>query len=180
MEEYTQTADKLSPKAQYFLTEMWQEAWERGRNLSFKVVSGSMRPMIEVGDVVKVSRTEPSGVRIGDIVAFKDGQNVVVHRVIGKTWANQQFSFRHRGDSGASSVRIPAQNLIGRVTVIEKEGHEIRLDSRRHIMSNRILGWRLRLVDSLGRMRPSLLRIILHQALRPPWKLCRSLLLWRL
>jgi len=74
-------ANKLDCKAQCILGEMWQEACERGGSLSFKVVSGSMSPMIEVGDVVTVGRADHSRVRIGDVVAFQDGQNVVVHRV---------------------------------------------------------------------------------------------------
>jgi hypothetical protein len=156
---------------------MWREACERGRSLNFKMVSGSMSPMIEVGNTVKVSRMEPSEIRIGDLVAFQDGQNVAVHCVIGKSWSNQQLSFRHRGNAGGLSGEITSQNLIGKVLVIDKEGHQIGFDSRRYIVSNRILGWRLRLADILGRMRLGLLRIALHQVLRLPWNLCRGLLL---
>lgn len=136
--------------------------------------------MIEVGDVVMVGRADHSRVRIGDVLAFQDGQNVVVHRVIGKSWSNQQLSFHHRGDAGTSSGKIAAQNVIGRAIVVTKEGREIRLDSGRHIIGNRILGWRLRVLDNLDRIRPSRFGIILHQALRPLWKMCRSLLFWRL
>ena len=179
-EEKILIANKVNCKAQGILREMWQEAYEKGGNLSFKVVSGSMSPMIEVGDVVTIGRTDHCGVRIGDIVAFVDNQNVVVHRIIGKSRSNQQLSFYHRGDSGASSGKIIAQNLIGRVLLVEKKGHKIRLDSRRHIMCNRVLGWRLLVLDNLGRMRPGRLGIVLYQALRPLWKICRSLLFWRL
>jgi signal peptidase I len=179
-EEYILISNRLDCEIQSVLGEMWQEACDRGKSLNFKILSGSMSPIIEVGNTVKISRVEPSNVRIGDIVAFFEGHNVVVHRVIDKTWANQRFSFRHRGDSGASSGIVPDQNLIGRVTAIEKEGREISLDSRRHIISNRILGWRLRLFDNLKRMKCRPLSIILHQTLRIPWKLCRSLLLWHL
>ncbi len=167
----------LGCKTQSILGEMWREACNRGRILSFKIVSNSMSPMIEAGDVVRVSRAVPSEVQIGDVIAFQDGQNVMVHRVIGISWANQQLYFRHRGDVGASSAIIPAEDLIGRVTVIEKEGREIRLDSRRHIMSTRILGWRLRLVDTLGRAQHRHISIVVLLALRPVWRLYRRLLL---
>ena len=43
-----------------------------------------------------------------------------------------------------------------------------------------IIGWRLLVLDNLGRMRPGRLGIVLYQALRPLWKICRSLLFWRL
>ena len=170
----------MDSEARCVLGEMWQEACERGKILSFKMVSGSMSPMIEVGDVVKVSGVKPSEIRIGDIVAFREDQNVMVHRVISKTWSNQQLSFRHGVDAGRLPGKIAAQNLIGKVLVVKKRGREIFLGTPWFIMSNRILGWRLHLINALSRMRPSLLRIVLHQALRPPWKLCRDLLLRRL
>lgn len=170
----------LECKLQNVLDEMWQEACDSGKNLSFKIISGSMSPMLEVGDVVRVKRAEPTRVRVGDVVAFKEGQSVVVHRVIGRISANGQLTFRHMGDAGLFSGTIVAQNLIGKVFVIEKEGRKISLDSRRHILSNRILGWRLLLVDILGRRQPGLLSTILHQSLRPIWRLCRSVLLCRL
>ncbi|KPJ66688.1 MAG: hypothetical protein AMJ43_07355 [Coxiella sp. DG_40] len=138
-----------------------------------------MYPLIEVGDVVRVSRAEPSRVRIGDVVAFHNGQNVVIHRIIGKSWLKQQLIFCHRGDAGAASGKIPAKNLIGRVSVVKKKGKEISLDAPRYVIGNKILGWRLRLLDILVKMRPRSLGFILHLALKPIWKLCRRPLLWR-
>lgn len=172
--------NRLDYKTQSALGEIWREACERGRNLSFKIVSGSMSPIIEVGDVVRVTRVEPSRIRIGDVVLFKDCQNVVVHRIIGKSLSNAQLAFRQMGDAGGPSGKIAAQDIIGRVIVIEKEGREIYLDSRRHIMGNRILGWRLRLLDRLGRTQYRYISIVVRLTLRPMWRLYRRLLLWRL
>ncbi len=180
MEEDAWTADKVSHNAQRLLEEMWQEAYDRGRGLRFRVASGSMYPLLEVGDVVKVTRAEPSRLRIGDVVAFQNGRSVVVHRIIGKSWSNQQLSFRHRGDAGVSSGNIAAQDIIGRVSVIEKEGREIFLDTPRYIISNKILGWRLQLVDSLGRTKHRHISIGLRLALRPIWRLCRRFLFGQL
>ncbi len=177
MEEHRLTADELSPRAQ--LNEMWQEACDRGRSCSFRVVSGSMRPLIEIGDVVKVTRAEPSRIRIGDVVVFREGQVMVVHRIIRKSWSNQQLEFRHSGDAGVFSGTIAAQNLIGKVSVIEKDGRRIFLDTPWRVMSNRILGWRLRLVHTLGQAKYKHTSRGLRLALRPMWRLCRSLLLWR-
>jgi signal peptidase I len=138
-----------------------------------------MRPLIEVGNVVKVTKVEPAKIRIGDIVALRDNQNVVVHRIIGKTRSNHQLRFRHRGDAGGLSGKISLEDIIGRVTVIDKAGHRIRLDSQRHIIVSRILGLRLLIIDILGRMQSRALSVVLYQTLRPIWRLCRGLLLWR-
>ena len=117
-EEYILAASRLSCKIQGVLGEMWREACNRGTRLRFTVASGSMKPLIQIGDVLMVSKVRPHQIHIGDIVAFQNAQNVVVHRIIGKSLSNQQLTFRHMGDAGASSGKIAAQNIIGRVTVI--------------------------------------------------------------
>lgn len=135
--------------------------------------------MIMEGDVVRVSTARPSEIRIGDVVAFQSGQRVLVHRVIGKSVLNQQIIFRHMGDAGTSSATVAARNLIGRVSAVKKNGHEISLDRSWYTIGNQILAWRLRLKDSLGRQhRP--IGVGLRFVLRPVWKLSRSLLFWRL
>ena len=159
--------------------ELYREACDRGKTLSFRIISNSMSPLIEVGDVVRVSRAEASRVRIGDVVAFQDGQKVVVHRIIGRSWSKQQLIFRHRGDGGAVSRKIPAKNLIGRVSAVKKRGIEISLDAPRYVIGGRVMGLRLRFLDILAEMRPRSLGFVLHMAMKPIWKLCRRPLLWR-
>ena len=179
MEEHALAADESAMVSHCLLKEMWQEAYGEGRSLSFRVVSGSMRPLIEVGDVVKVTRVEPSRIRMGDVVAFQERQEVVVHRIIGKKWSDQQLLFRHRGDAGAGSGTLPAQNLLGKAWIIEKGGREIVLDSPRQVMNNRILGWQLRLGDTLRRAKHKQISTGVRLALRPLWRAYRSLILER-
>ncbi|OGO23195.1 MAG: signal peptidase I [Chloroflexi bacterium RBG_16_50_9] len=176
MKKDTFTARGLVGRNQIILEEMWQEACRTGNSLSFRIASGSMRPLIESGNVVAVSRIDPSRVRIGDIVAVQDGRNVIVHRVIGKSRAGQHLSFRHMGDAGRSSKEVQAENLIGLVTVIKKEGGEIHLDSPRQVTGNRVLAWRLRLVDTLNRRHYRPVGRYLRMLLRPIWRLCLNFL----
>ena len=158
MEEEARAADELTPKAaRPLLNEMWQEAWDRGHGCSFRVISGSMRPLIEVGDLVRVTGVEPSRVGIGDVVALQQGENVVVHRIIGKRRSNQQLLFRHRGDAGGFSGIAPAQDLIGKACAIERGGREISLDTPWYAMSSKLLGWRLCLEDALRRAKHKLI-----------------------
>jgi signal peptidase I len=161
------------------LGEMWQEVCSRGQSLNFRIVSDSMSPIIKIGNVVTVNHVDPANIRLGDIVAFRDNQHVVVHRVIGRYRSDKQPGFYHGGDYSSTSGRAPFNDIIGRVTAIQKGRREIRLDTPGQIMINRVMGWRLRLVGILGRTRPRFISIALHQVLRPLWKLCRSLLLWR-
>jgi len=167
-------ANRLAGKSQVVLKEMWREVCEKGGSLSFKIVSGSMSPVIEVDNVVRVSRVEPSRVRIGDIVAFQSGQNVVVHRVIGKRWPGGHLYFRQMGDVCRASGRFPAENLIGKVTAIQKKGHEIHLDSPRQVIRNKVIGCRLLFYDTLNRRLRRRTRSELRKAFRLICRLCRA------
>lgn len=46
------------------------------------VVSGSMRPTLEVGDIVLVNTNKPLNISLGDIVAFRFEGMVITHRVV--------------------------------------------------------------------------------------------------
>jgi hypothetical protein len=167
----------LENEIQDVLSEMWQEACENGRTVSFKIVSGSMSPVIQVGDIVQVSRVDPSKIGVGDIVAFRQDAKVMVHRVSAISRSNGGLRFRQGGDAGSTSLEIAARSLIGRIGVIKREGRDIRLDSPKQIISNKIFGYRLRLLDTLSRGRHQGILAGLWLLVRPPWRLCRTLLL---
>lgn len=179
MEGYIKTNDRPGDKVLNLLPDMWQEACERGGYLSFRVISGSMEPMIRVGDRVKVSRAEPSRLRIGDIIAFREGQGVTGHRIISRGNFNGQVSFYVRGDVGSAWRRVTVEDLIGKICAIERDEHEILLDTPRYTIANKILGWRLLLVDCLRRIKCRRFSDGVHLVLRPVWRLCRRIMLPR-
>ncbi len=162
------------------LGEMWQETCQKGASISFKVVTGSMSPLIEVGDTVRVSRVESSGIRTGDIIAFQDGQNVVVHRIIGKIRTNRQTGFRQGGDAWGPSAELEEQNIIGRVLSINKGGRDISLDTPRFMITNKILVWRGQIKDRLNRKQTGFPGVVLSETLKPVWRLSRKMFFWRL
>ena len=161
------------------LKEMWEENYLKRNRCKFEISSGSMRPLIEVGNVITVKKIELEKIEIGDVIAFQDGENVIVHRVIGKSWSHGQIYFRHIGDAGSVSRLVPGTTLIGRVIVIEKGRGNIRLDSRKYLIRNRISGWRLGLVDSVHRKQFRYFGINLKIVLGPVWNLGRLLLVRR-
>lgn len=162
----------MESKAQSAVIAMWREVCRGGGSLSFNILSNSMRPTLEVGDIVRVGRIEPAAVHIGDILAFQVGQDVVVHRVMSRSHAGGRYSFHHRGDAGGISGKITEQKLIGKVLSIKKEGRrEIPLDTPRAVIINRIMGWRLRFIALLAHRRSSLVITAIHRSLKLPWKL---------
>jgi signal peptidase I len=170
--------DRLENKVQNALSEMWQEACEAGRTVSFRIASGSMTPFLNVGDIVRVRHVEPSDIRMGDIVAFKNGQNIIVHRIIRIDRSNGCIRFYQMGDAGGVSENIQADSVIGKVTAINKNDHEIRLDSPGQVISNKIFGWRSILIDYYNRKQHTGISAGLRLFFKPAWRLFRTLYIW--
>jgi len=70
------------------------------------VSSGSMRPTLEVGDLIIVKRIDPSqlnyGFSDGDIIVFKnpnDPKELIVHRLVSVTLKNGIYEFKTHGDA---------------------------------------------------------------------------------
>ena len=169
---------RLNEKTRSILDEMWLEARGKGSSLSFKIASGSMRPINRTGNTVRVRRVQPSEIRTGDIVAFQEDRHVVVHRVIGKVLDGQQTLFRHMGDAGLLSGTMSARNIIGRVISVNRDGQEIILDKTRYILDGKIMVWRSRLVDRLNRVQSRYFRKNFRFIAAPVWRLYRNML-WR-
>ncbi len=81
----------------------------------FSIVSGSMEPTLPVGSVVYVEHCAVSEVRPGEIIAFRDDDTVVTHRVI--ETRPQEGAFITKGDANESTdiQPTPYWELIGRV-----------------------------------------------------------------
>lgn len=98
-----------------------------------------MSPLVRDGDVVLVRPADPSAVRVGDVVLFAAGPGrVLVHRVIRRSAGLGGARFTIQGDqvSRPDGV-IPAAQIYGKVTGIERGGVKINLDQP----ALRLLGW---------------------------------------
>lgn len=90
-----------------------------GGYLPLIVLTDSMYPDIQSGDLIICHTAEPENVVVGDIIAFFDpagnGTSVVTHRVIEITEENGEMAFRTKGDANNAedSVLVPAKNLVG-------------------------------------------------------------------
>lgn len=85
----------------------------------FAVMSGSMEPAIDTGDVVVVMPLDPREARAGDVVTFQDpgGSRLITHRVQGARREGARVAFVTRGDANDKGERwsVPASGQIGRV-----------------------------------------------------------------
>lgn len=105
---------------------------------TYTIVSGSMEPEIQIGDIVIVKEVEEDKLQEGDIISFRQGQSVVTHRIIGIIENENEKTYKTKGDNnniedrqeigfalieGKLIGKIPflgkiAQMLQGKITVI--------------------------------------------------------------
>lgn len=86
------------------------------------VAGGSMRPTLEIGDLLIIQGTSPTNIQPGDIIVFDTpGTNhtdQTVHRVNRtRTLPNGTIQFKTKGDANPNEDLqwIPEQNVHGRV-----------------------------------------------------------------
>jgi signal peptidase I len=114
---------------------------ERGKTLRTRVLGSSMSPFIQSGDILTISPPGGRPPRIGDVFAFtrSDSGRLVIHRIIARRGAGWIL----QGDnSRISDGIIRNDQLIGRVTTVERRGRPVRFGLER---GRRIVPWLVRL-----------------------------------
>ncbi|MDR3541171.1 MAG: signal peptidase I [Desulfosporosinus sp.] len=89
-----------------------------GKYQMMEVLSGSMSPVFNAGDVVVVDANGKPLYNTGDVITFKDPQDlkrVITHRVIEVLQQEKQISYRTKGDANNTDdlKPVPAANIIG-------------------------------------------------------------------
>jgi len=82
------------------------------------VISGSMRPTLDVGDVVIIAKVSADTVKPGDIIQFREAKGVTtVHRVVEIQESEGQRVFITQGDANSEPDANPvlAANVVGKV-----------------------------------------------------------------
>ena len=82
------------------------------------VLTDSMYPVIESGDLIICHTEEPENIQTGDVIAFFDpagnGTTIVTHRVLEVTDQDGQLAWRTKGDNNNTEDRmlVPADKLV--------------------------------------------------------------------
>jgi len=83
------------------------------------VLTDSMYPEIESGDLIINKTVDPEAVQVGDVISFFDpagnGTTIVTHRVVEVVEENGAKMFRTRGDNNNTEDRllVGAQDIVG-------------------------------------------------------------------
>jgi signal peptidase I len=102
------------------LLSLYVEALHQGRSTWFRVVSGSMRPCVRVGDAVHVQPVSPRDLQVGDIAAFETPVGLVVHRIVHILPPEKLARFIEMGDVMLEAHEITEQAVAGRVSAIRR------------------------------------------------------------
>lgn len=82
------------------------------------VLTDSMYPVIESGDLIICHTAEPEEIQVGDVISFFDpagnGTTIVTHRVMDVTDQNGQLAWRTKGDNNNTEDRllVTAEKLV--------------------------------------------------------------------
>lgn len=69
---------------------------------SYVILSGSMQPELNIGDIAIVKDIQENELQNGDIISFREGQTVVTHRIIDIETIDNQKQFTTKGDNNNS------------------------------------------------------------------------------
>lgn len=84
---------------------------------TYVIISGSMQPELNIGDVVVVKKVAEEKMQIGDIISFREGQNVITHRIIDIAEENENKLYKTKGDNNNSEDKtvISIDKIEGKV-----------------------------------------------------------------
>ncbi len=109
-----------------------------GLNVRVPVRGSSMFPLLSTGDSVIV--TSPDNLKEGDIILFRDRENLVCHRLVRIINQEGEVYYITRGDALFSTDRpVMAKDVIGKVIDVERK--RVSLPRRVFLFFNP-LGWK--------------------------------------
>lgn len=92
---------------------------------TFVIVSGSMEPELEIGDIAVVKNVNKDELQVGDVISFREGNAVVTHRI---TEITEEGKYKTKGDANNTEDTNPVDfiNIEGKLSFrISKVGYAV-------------------------------------------------------
>jgi hypothetical protein len=103
-----------------------------------------MSPLIEAHDKIIAGSARHHAFPRGALIVFRDGENLIVHRIIGKKAQDGHGLLCQMGDNSSTYSWVREQDVLGRVLAIEKGLKFIPLDGPMALLAGsgiRLIGW---------------------------------------
>lgn len=86
---------------------------------TMSVLTGSMRPYLEPGDIIVDKVVDAEEIRVGDVITYRVGSSIVTHRVAEVLINGDKIAFRTRGDANNTDDggTVESQDIIGKVVL---------------------------------------------------------------
>lgn len=65
----------------------------------YVIISGSMQPELDIGDIVVVKKIDTNALKKDDVISFRKGQTVITHRIVDVKNTEEELQFLTRGDN---------------------------------------------------------------------------------
>lgn len=146
---------------------------KKGRSVRFQAKGWSMHPFVQDGDFITVSPVEDSSIKTGDVVFYSTAEDrIIVHRVIRKYQKDGRVTMLIKGDATSGpSEKVNAENILGKVVAIERDGQKKRLDTKIYRMKSLVLAG----ISPFSRWTYLVGRMIKHNGLRVLRKILQGL-----
>jgi len=81
---------------------------------TFVIISGSMVPELQIGDIAVVKNVEKSELKVGDVISFREGNTVTTHRISGIL---EDGKYKTKGDANNADDTNPVEyaNIEGKL-----------------------------------------------------------------
>ena len=101
---------------------------QENQRIWWPFASDSMSPYIKEGDVVLVQHASRR-FRVGDVVVFKRGEDLVAHRVVSVRGRGEDTIYRTKGDNlRFFDAPVHQSSVLGVVICIRKDGKSVHLE----------------------------------------------------
>ncbi|HVB73493.1 MAG TPA: hypothetical protein VNE38_08045 [Ktedonobacteraceae bacterium] len=111
------------------MASLYIQAVRQGQSTWFRVISGSMRPILQIGDAVYIQPATLDSLQVGEIAAFETPDGLVIHRVAHIRNTVSPAQFLEMGDVLLRANWVDEQALVGRVTEIRRGRRLVNLQS---------------------------------------------------
>jgi hypothetical protein len=109
------------------IADLYRQALRRGQPLWFRVASGSMHPLLRIGEQVYIEPATARQLQIGEIAAFETEAGLVIHRIVQRRQENGDIQLVEMSDVYLRAGQIKSGGAIGRVVAIRQGNTRIDL-----------------------------------------------------
>ena len=107
---------------------LFVEALRQGQRQWFRVSSGSMMPLLRIGDAIAIEPAPAREIRVGEIAAFETEDGLVIHRIIDIQISDGNVRLLQMPDVNLRASWISGSAVAGRVATIQRKSRQLNLN----------------------------------------------------